>query len=118
MLLTGRVRAGRAALDDLARTTDELGARALVRLARDATRAGWPDASVPTPAPVDVCGGGSIQPICTALGRTCPCHPGTTQDNACYYSVADRVACGLPAAGCSGDSWVTGWNVYHQVCHL
>jgi hypothetical protein len=78
----------------------------------------WPDASVPTPAPVDVCGGGQIQSICSALGRACPCRPGTAQDNACYYSSADRIACGLPAGGCSGDWWGTGWNLYHQVCHL
>lgn len=78
----------------------------------------WPDASVPTPAPADVCGGGQIQSICAALGRACPCRPGTPQENACYYSSTDRVACGLPAAGCSGDQWVTGWNLYHQVCHL
>jgi len=78
----------------------------------------WPDGSIPTPAPVDVCGGGAITSICSALGRACPCRPGTAQDNACYYSAADRVACGLPAAGCSGDQWGTGWNLYHQVCHL
>lgn len=79
----------------------------------------WPDASVPTPAPTDVCGGGQISSICAAVGRACPCRAGTQQENACYYSSADRVACGLPSAGCStNDQWVAGWNLYHQACGL
>jgi hypothetical protein len=39
LLLTGRVRAGRACLEELARTAADLGARVIVRLARDAFRA-------------------------------------------------------------------------------
>ncbi|HEY0478712.1 MAG TPA: AAA family ATPase [Kofleriaceae bacterium] len=39
LLLTGRVRAGRACLDELARAAGEIGARVIVRLARDALRA-------------------------------------------------------------------------------
>lgn len=39
LLLTGRLRAGRALLDELVRSAGEVGARMLVRLARDAQRA-------------------------------------------------------------------------------
>ncbi|XXX80192.1 hypothetical protein WMF30_15610 [Sorangium sp. So ce134] len=85
----------------------------------------WPDASVPTPTHPD-CNGGSASSICAAIGRSggggggCPCIPGTSEENACYYtSPADRARCGLPSdRGCSGDEWLRGWNAYHAACGL
>jgi hypothetical protein len=86
----------------------------------------WPDASVPTPAPQDVCGGGGVASICQALGRSgpapggCRCIAGTREDNACYYGEADRVACGLPGgAGCATEQqWGAGWTKYREACGL
>jgi uncharacterized protein YukJ len=82
----------------------------------------WPDPSLPTPAPVDVCGGGQIGSICSELGRGggggCPCLPGT--DNVCnYQDGGQRAACGLPGdRGCQGDEWGVGWQRYREACGL
>jgi hypothetical protein len=81
----------------------------------------WPDPSIPTPAPIDVCGGGAIASVCAELGRGgggCPCLAGT--DNVCnYQDGGQRAACGLPGdRPCQGDEWGVGWYRYREACGL